>query len=280
MFGRPISLALTALLLGACHSPVQKSGGPPVLSAPHTAEVTPAPTRPATEPEVRREPEAVAPLIALEGGIVVDRATGEVRMPAYVAIEAGFLEQAVCARNTRDHESVLVVDLEPSQVHAALMLLGLEPGAPGTWSYEPIIGTDRVRVRRSPPSGDRVAVRVRHPDPAGRIREDPIADWIIGVRDGEAFPDVPWIFGGSRFERFGADDTEIYLADQSGSLVGLVTFGDEVLGLKAVRSDQVAVDNAEWEIRSDVIPTPGTRVELVMRRWPDEETEPESVHPE
>ena len=33
-----------------------------------------------------------------------------------------------------------------------------------------------------------------------------------------------------------------YAADRSGSLVGLVTFGDEVLGLESVLSDQLSVD--------------------------------------
>ena len=99
---------------------------------------------------------------------------------------------------------------------------------------------------------------------------EPISGWIVDAEDDEAFTEQPWVFGGSTFFRPRPDSPELYAADQSGSLVGLVTFGDEVLGLKAIRSDQVAVDSAEWEIRSDVIPVPGTRVELVMRRWPEE----------
>jgi len=272
-----MSIRIGALLLVLAAAPVACSRAP-MSTTPHVVvtdrfEATDsagAATAASSDFDAGRPPTASAlPLIELPGGLVVDREKGELRMPAVVAIEAGFLEQAVCMRNTRDHEAVLVVDLLPSRVHAGLMMLGLDPGAPGSWSYEPIPETDRVRVERKPPTGALVEILVRVTDPSGELRELPIADWIAGVRDGAPFPVVPWVFGGSRFERFRPDEPEFYLADQSGSLVGLVTFGDEVLGLRAVRSDQVAVDGAEWEIRTGEAPRPGTVVELVMRSWDD-----------
>ena len=52
--------------------------------------------------------------------------------------------------------------------------------------------------------------------------------------------------------------------------MGLVTFGVEVLGLGGVRSDQVDVDAAMWAVRTEVVPAPGTRVELVLRPWSED----------
>ena len=51
-------------------------------------------------------------------------------MPASIACNSGWLEQVACMVGTREHESLVVVEAKPSEVHAALLLLGLEPGTP------------------------------------------------------------------------------------------------------------------------------------------------------
>ena len=132
--------------------------------------------------------------------------------------------------------------------------------------FESVEGQLRPRVRRVEPTGDRVSVLVRHGS-GERMLEEPITAWIIGAEDQRDFAEQPWIFGGSFFDRGVEAGPEIYAADQSGSLIGLVTFGDEVLGLERVRSDLVGVDTALWEVRSDVVPAPGTPVQLVLRPW-------------
>ena len=92
---------------------------------------------------------------------MVDREAREVVVPAFVSIDVGWLEQVVCVRNTRDHEAILVVDVLPSQVHAALVLLGLDSGTPGYWRFEEMEGEIRPRVSRIQPEGDQVRVTVR-----------------------------------------------------------------------------------------------------------------------
>jgi hypothetical protein len=58
---------------------------------------------------------------------------------------------------------------------------------------------------------------------------------------------------------------EHYVADRTGSIVGLVTFGDEVIAYDEVLSDKVDVDAPEWQANTAVMPAPGTRVQLVIR---------------
>jgi hypothetical protein len=58
---------------------------------------------------------------------------------------------------------------------------------------------------------------------------------------------------------------EHYVADRTGSIVGLVTFGDEVIAYDEVLSDKVDVDAPEWQANTPVMPAPGTRVQLVIR---------------
>lgn len=200
-----------------------------------------------------------AAVISLPGGIEVDRAIGEVRVPAIVACTVGWLEQVACREGTREHESLLVVECKPSDVHAALLLLDLMPGAPGTWSYD----GHEVEVRA--PHGDGVAPFVRY-EVDGAALERPVAEWIRGA-DGRAFPSE-WVFAGSRFvpnpKSWGPG--EHYAADESGSLVGLVTFGDETVGARTVIPDQLAVESANWESWTERMPKEGTRATLVLRR--------------
>jgi hypothetical protein len=254
---RPALFVVGALLLAGCGG-----GGAPPLDSTTWVE----PTLESSETPV---PTEEPPPIELPGGIVVDRSAGEVLVPAFVSIDAGWLEQIVCSRGTRDHEALLVVDVRPSQVHAAMMVLGLEPGAPGRWLFEEVGDDLPPRVRRIPPTGGRVAVLIRHEDEDGSSVEHPISSWIMDGRDGAPFPDVPWVFGGSYFavEEFEGDEEAVYVADQSGSLIGLVTFGDEVLGLESIRSGDLSVDAAEWEVRSVAMPPLGASVELVLRPW-------------
>ncbi|MBU3683271.1 MAG: hypothetical protein FGM39_04540 [Phycisphaerales bacterium] len=58
---------------------------------------------------------------------------------------------------------------------------------------------------------------------------------------------------------------EHYGADRTGSIVGIVTFGDEAIACDEVISDQSEVDAPQWQARTERMPEPGTRVKLVIR---------------
>jgi hypothetical protein len=195
--------------------------------------------------------------VRLAPGLEVDVAASEVRVAAEVATDRGWLEQAVCRRGTRDHESLLTVRVAPSAIHAALLLVGAVPGRPGRWRQ----GADGG-VLREAPSGDGLEVRVR--DPAG---DRAIEEWIHDPVHGRAFPAAPWVFAGSEAgDRDPARPaTASYPADRSGSVVGIVTFGDEVVACRDVLADRADVDAPAWQARTGAMPAPGTAVTLVIR---------------
>ena len=58
---------------------------------------------------------------------------------------------------------------------------------------------------------------------------------------------------------------EHYVADFTGSVVGLVTFGDEVIAYDEVIADKVDIDAAVWVAWPERMPPEGTRVELLIR---------------
>ena len=85
----------------------------------------------------------------------------------------------------------------------------------------------------------------------------------------ETFPHLPWVFGGSIIapNPKAMGPGEHYVADYSGSIIGLVTFGDEVLGFSKVLADEESVQAPEWEVNPKTIPPVGTEVTVVLRRF-------------
>ncbi len=232
--------------------PLQPDEPKPTLAAEPNSE--PAPEVP------QDQPSQPAPTIALAGGITVDRAARRVLVPARIATRFGFLEQVACARDSREHESLVVVDVKASAVHAALLLVGAEPGRPGRWRLEEGV------VVAEPPEGPRLRVFIQVSGTADApAREWPVTDWIRGV-DGRRF-DAAWVFAGSRFAdnpRSWKEPGQHYVADFTGSIVGLVTFGDETVAATSVIPDLIDISAANWEAWTERMPDEETPVVLIL----------------
>ena len=221
----------------------------------------PAPISDATMPDAS-SPEATSDprIIDLDGGVRAWVDAGRVEFPGEITLETGWLEVAVCRRSTREHESIVVTDAVPSVVHAALLLAGLEPGAPAAW--------DEATSSPIPPRGPRVEIEVRFgpsgPDGPG-ASEVALGSMIEDARE-RALP--TWVFAGSLLRpnppSMGAG--EYFLADYAGTFVGLTTFGDEVIAAEEVRSPETGVDPPVWRIREGAVPPEGTPVIVVVRR--------------
>ena len=108
----------------------------------------PAPS--AEPPTVESSPGSV---VELDGGVRAWVGQGRVEFPGMVSLDQGWLEVAVCRRGTREHESIVVTDAIPSVVHAAMLLAGLESGAPASF--------DEETHRPIPPTGMRVSIELR-----------------------------------------------------------------------------------------------------------------------
>jgi hypothetical protein len=215
-------------------------------------------------PPDAQPPAVTSPLRLLSGVTVL--AGGTVEIEATVCRPDAWLEQVACAPGTREHESLLVVHARPQHVHAALLAAGYIPGEPGRWVYE----GDSVRVL--PPRGPELAVLVRYRDAAGAVVEHPVREWIAESRGSMPFPDGPWVFGGSRFvpNTPSMGPGEHYVADMSGSVIGLVTFGDEVIGFSHIWADEEAAREPEWVVSEAKYPPQGTAVTIILRPFHEE----------
>lgn len=193
---------------------------------------------------------------ALHPAVRLHREEGQVHVQAEVACTRGDLEQVCCARGTREHESLLVTSAPATAVQAGLLALGLQPGRPGFWKQGPA-----GELQEQPPQGNAVEVRVRWQE-GGVQREVPIEDWLDDRRPGPG--ETRFVFAGSRFVR--TPQGERFAADLSGSIVGLVTFGDEVVACAQVVPDRVEVAPPRWRARGAVMPPEGSPVTMVLRR--------------
>lgn len=192
-----------------------------------------------------------------------------------------YLEVLVCTPNTREHETLLVTDARPSNIHAALLAAGLKPGRPGGWRAEPrALDPGAVDLVPIAPTGD--AVSVRFVVNAGRPDErvvDPL-EWTVQASDVMADSPTPrtlkahlattgfHVFAGSVLARHRPDQPETYDADGTGQIVGLHTFGSEVIALTTVMNPDAETEAPEWvaDLRPGVIPGPGTPVRVRISR--------------
>ncbi|CAN5814618.1 hypothetical protein BH11PLA1_BH11PLA1_17120 [soil metagenome] len=218
--------------------------------------------------------------------VSVNVARREVWIEGEVAVDAHdpetpaiYLETVVCAVDTKDYESLVVTRARPSHVHAALLLCGLEPGAPGRMSRDAAGAMAHVA-----PRGPEVEVEIRWSGGTAQARQ-----WILGASARVPRPVIPngleaaparpergFVFAGSAFrrvsaardERGGAPDAafiERYRADDEGTIVGLSTFGTEVVAYADVLWHESRVDAPVWIADPARLPVRGTPVTVILR---------------
>ncbi len=209
-------------------------------------------------------------LVELSPHVRIDRAAGIVEFDAYVPMviddpeQAVFLETIVCTRNSKEHETLLATDARPSNIHAALLLLGAEPGAPGSWK----LGDDNEIIHIAP-TGPEIRIEFVWTDDAGEQHADHPASWVISDEDGKPLPQHNWLFAGSRIVEWTPpgkqEPAEAYDADYSGTLVGISTFGTETLAWPDVLSHDSTVEEPVWIVDASKAPLVDTPVVVRLR---------------
>ncbi|MGE3109196.1 MAG: YdjY domain-containing protein [Phycisphaerales bacterium] len=237
------------------------SGGTGQADGAHVSNTPPA-VAPRNNPAVpnnsRRE---------LFPGVFVDLMNKTVDFAGIVPIDVNdaaapvvYVEVVACTPDTKEHESLVMTSVKPSNVHAALLLIGLQPGAPGRWDYqnEQLLSID--------PTGDAVDVRVTFTDSGGVARSFSPQQMITDVAETRHFGDADgghWVFAGSRLVT--RQGREWYDADGAGMLVGLATFGAETIAWSKTFSPDSNLQQPEWIADRRVVPPAGTPVTILLR---------------
>ncbi len=183
----------------------------------------------------------------------LDRATHTVEFDARVAMDCHnpatpdvYLELIACAPDTREHEALVVTDVPPSLIHAALLAAGLEPGSPG------------VLATGAPPTGAPVTIEF------STNSTSPATDWITDAPTRSRRPDQCFVFAGSRIatRTINGQTREVYDADGTGVILGLTTFGSEVIAHEPLISPDASTDEPVWIADPRIVPDIGTPVRV------------------
>ena len=193
-----------------------------------------------------QSPEAAPQPLPWANGIEILRAESQVRVPAVVLLRSGWLEQAVCTPNTRTHESIFAIRAAPSELHAALLVAGGVPGKPGA--------PGNLESPAKPPRGSVLSIDMEYDKCLYRLQDLIVDDRTGGSLQGK------FVFGGSKIVEWNGETR--YLADDEGSVVGLVTFGDELAGYSEPRSASIEQARAVFRPNATLLPPPGTEVVL------------------
>ena len=224
--------------------------------------------KPATQPATRPAREN-----AKLPGIVIDFQKRCVDIESSVCLDRGFLELIACTKGSKEHESIVAIKARPMHIHAALLLLGANPGNPAMQKPIDKAGTRWVHL---PPAGDPVGVYLVFKNKKGKPVERPISDFVarsdenpdgmVGAEGNvdkkkDKFPNT-FLFAGSLLRDNGSG-RRIYLSGVSGNVISVSTFGDELLCLPGTHG----CDNGSlmWEVDATELPKVGSKVTLRLR---------------
>lgn len=216
-----------------------------VAGAPTTASTT-AEAKSATAPT--SAPATTQP--AKLPHISIDAAKREVRVDAEMLGVDAPLEFFCVQNGTNEHESVLRSPVKASQMHLAMLIVGLQPGKPLTYV--------EATKKWLPPQGPPLHIDVEWTDKDGKLQTVPAYRCMRDLKTKKEMPPLTWVFTGSRVMEDGN-----YAADVTGYLVSVVNFDLTVIDIPELASS--SNDLLEWERNTDVAPPPGTKVTMVIR---------------
>lgn len=182
--------------------------------------------------------------------IWVDRQKHTVYVDGVVSLRQGLLEMFACPRGTKEHESVVALDVRAQWVHTALLLAGAESGKPVQFIDE-----------YHPPTGDVIDIQVQWLDPQGKKHTAPAKSWVRDAKRGKAMQ-ADWVFAGSGFWTDEETGQKYYMAE-GGDLICVANFSTATLDV-AVKSTQ-ANEGLLYEAFTDHVPALGTPIRLVMK---------------
>lgn len=154
-------------------------------------------------------------------------------------------------KGQKAHETVVTIDIKPSEVHKALESFGLKPGTP-------------VRGEaKDPPQGPEVGLYLEIPDRDGRPKRVPIERTMIDPKTNKPMPKVKWRFTGSIMSKPDpAKDETVYGADMTGTLISIFPVTDETVFQTNLTMKEEKY--LKLETNTKLLPPVGTPVKLVI----------------
>lgn len=99
--------------------------------------------------------------------VLLDVAGKRVLLKTKVVLREGILEMLLCKKQTKEHESILSVDAQAYEIHAALAKLGAKSGSPAVFV-----------PKFTPPTGQRIDIFLQWKDAKGKLQRVPAQQWV------------------------------------------------------------------------------------------------------
>lgn len=186
-------------------------------------------------------------------GVSLDASKREVYLDATVCLRRGILEYLICKARTFEHESVFATSCKPSHLHAALLLIGVEP-LPDADAYA---WSEKISAH----APALLAIMVEFERDGVRQRK-PISSFVTNRERQDGIVPDRWVFAGSAF--YQRDGQELYAADSSGGVIGLTPQGASVVQFGEQLGIPYQGEDQGLECRSDAIPAVGTAVRVIL----------------
>lgn len=193
-------------------------------------------------------PHGETPRVGKLPHVQFDAAKKQVRVDCEMLAVDAPLEFFCCVKGTNDYEAMIRSEVKPSNLHLALLAIGLKPGQPLQYS-------DAAK-RWLPPQGPPLQIMMEF-QKNGKTVSVPAWSWMRNVKNKKPAPPFTWVFTGSRVMENGA-----YAADSTGYLVSIVNFDLTVIDVPQLASSSNEL--LEWERNPDTTPKAGTPVTMVI----------------
>ena len=151
----------------------------------------------------------------------------------------------------RGYESIVVIQVKPSLVHAGLLRLGAESGHPA-----------RFEPKFEPATGTEVEIEVRWKDQAGKSRRARAQEWVRDIKTKKAL-ELNWVFAGSGFWTDDETGKQVYRADSAGDFISVLNLPTSTLDLP-IRSAS-ALESRLFEGFVEHLPPEKTVVTMILK---------------
>lgn len=208
-------------------------------------------------PDGDAKPDPVAILGAVER-VSVHTRSQRVVVAGQVQLRRGqAVELVACARGGKTHESIFLLKCRPSDLNAALILIGCK------YESGPRFFQDPVK-----PVGTRVVVDVEWTADGQPVRKR-VEDLCWDARVGRPMPRITWVYVGSKFARDPVTGEEVFVADRERNLI--TTLHDPFGLLDNPLTSGGDVTPGRFVSNPEVVPPQGTPITVTIRRaTPDE----------
>ena len=207
------------------------------------------------KPPAMRE---VSPGVYEIGDIHLDKNTSSLTFRAKVNMSDGAIEYLICTPRGSTHESLLVTDAQPTDIHFAMLLLGAKgagilapaPGdaPPGEINAEYLKRAPRLK-------GDSITLSAKWKGADGKEKKAFIEDWVLNLTDNKPAPRGPWIYTGSMFAE------EKFLAQLQGTVASIVSNPAALINNPRRGSDNDQI----WAVNTKAVPPLETALEVTIK---------------